>query len=78
MWVCLEHEFDILLPCDRHCRKLTCFTFNENFGMPVFSQNCLDCTTNLLLNLNDANSNWNLWCGNSAHNVSNEGKLSFF
>ena len=46
--------------------------------MPEFSLNCLDCTTNLLSNLSDANSNWNLQRGNSAHNVSNEGTLSFF
>ena len=46
--------------------------------MPEFSQNCLDCITNSLSNLNDANSNWNLRYGNSAHNVSNEGVPSFF
>ena len=46
--------------------------------MPEFSQNCLDCITNSLSNLNDANSNSNLRCGNSAHNVPNEGILSFF
>ena len=46
--------------------------------MSEFSQNCLDCLTNSLSNLNDANSDSNLRCGNSAHNVSNEGILSFF
>ena len=46
--------------------------------MPEFSQNCLDCVTNSLSNLNDANSNSNLRYGNSARNVSNEGMLSFF
>ena len=46
----------------------------QNFGMPEFSQSC---TTNSLSNLNDASSNSNLQCGNSAHNVSNEGILSF-
>ena len=46
--------------------------------MPEFPQNCSDSTTNLLSNLNDANSNSNLQCDNSAHNVSNEGILSFF
>ena len=46
--------------------------------MPEFSQNCLDCTTNSLSSLNDANSKSNLRCGNSAHNASNEGTLSFF
>ena len=47
----------------------------QNFGMPEFSQSC---TTNSLSNLNDASRNSNLQCGNSAHNVSNEGILSFF
>ena len=46
--------------------------------MPEFPQNCLDSTTNLLSNLNNVNSNSNLRCGNSAHNVSNKGILSFF
>ena len=46
--------------------------------MPEFSQNCLDCTTNSLSNLNDAHSNSNFRCGNSAQNVSNEGILSIF
>ena len=54
----------------------SCFTFNKNFGMPEFLQNCLDCTTNSLSNLNDANSNSNLRCGNSTY--LNEGILSFF
>ena len=39
--------------------------------MVEFSQNCLGCTTNSLSTLNDTNSNSNLRCGNSAHNVSN-------
>ena len=42
-----------------------------------FYKNYLDCTTNSLPNLNNANSNSNLQCGNSAH-VSNKGILSFF
>ena len=46
--------------------------------MPEFLQNCLDCNTNSMSNLNDANSNSNLRCGNSARGVSNEGTLSFF
>ena len=46
--------------------------------MPELSQNCLGCITNSLSNLNEANSNSNLRYGNSAHNVSNEGILSFF
>ena len=46
--------------------------------MPEFSPNCFDCTSNLLSNLNDANSNSNWRCGNSTHNVSNEGIPPFF
>ena len=38
----------------------------------------LDCATNSLSNLNDANSKSNLQCGTSAHNVLIEGILSFF
>ena len=46
--------------------------------MPEFSQNCFDCITNSLSNLNDANSNPNLRYVNPAHNVLNEGVPSFF
>ena len=46
--------------------------------MLEFSQNCLGCTANSLSNLNDNNSNSNLRCCNSVHNVSNEGILSLF
>ena len=46
--------------------------------MPEFSQNCFNYTTNSLSNLNDANSNLDLCCGDSARNVSNEGILSMF
>ena len=45
--------------------------------MPEILQNGLDCTNNSMTNLNDANSNSNLRCGNSAFSVSNEGTLSF-
>ena len=54
------------------------FSFSDNFRMPEFSQICLDCRGNSLSSLNDANWNSNLRCNNAAHNVSNEGILSFF
>ena len=68
----------MLLPCDKYCRQNLASLSMRIFGMPEFSQNCLDCISNLLSNINDADSNSNWRWSNLKHNVSNEGIPPFF